>query len=313
MALTPTEEAQIRQLIAENPALLSLAAVESTILSKLGATKVNLSDLTAATSLSDADIALVRQGLNDKSFAMSVLLDYVTTNFPSASTTTQGKVELATNTETQTGTDSTRAVTPASLSHRISNTFDNIVVFDTPGVSSWTVPTELSSGTRKAIVTVVAGGAGGASGPSGNRGSGGSAGGAAIKLADLTGETSISVTVGSGGAGGTGGGSSSPGTSSSFGSMVSCTGASASTSVAGGNSGSGTGGDINIGGGNGSDGSANGGSGDGGPSIFGGNGRGGVSGGSIETNGKAPGAGGGGAGNGGLGGSGADGIVIIEW
>ena len=77
MALSPTEESLVRQLIAQNPALLNLASSESTIMSKLGATKVSLSDLSAATSLSDADLALVRQGLNDKSFAMSVLLDYV--------------------------------------------------------------------------------------------------------------------------------------------------------------------------------------------------------------------------------------------
>jgi hypothetical protein len=77
MALSPTEEAQVRSLIAQNPALLNLAASESTIISKLGATKTNLSALSAATSLSDSDIALVRQGLSDKSFALSVLLDYV--------------------------------------------------------------------------------------------------------------------------------------------------------------------------------------------------------------------------------------------
>lgn len=115
MALSPTEESLVRQLIAQNPALLNLASSESTIISKLGATKVSLSDLSAATSLSDADLALVRQGLNDKSFAMSVLRDYVSANLPTASTTTKGIVELATNTETQTGTDAVRAVTPAGL------------------------------------------------------------------------------------------------------------------------------------------------------------------------------------------------------
>lgn len=115
MALSPTEESLVRQLIAQNPALLNLASSESTIISKLGATKVSLSDLSAATSLSDADLALVRQGLNDKSFAMSVLMDYVAANLPTASTTTKGIVELATNTETQTGTDAVRAVTPAGL------------------------------------------------------------------------------------------------------------------------------------------------------------------------------------------------------
>lgn len=115
MALSPTEESLVRQLIAQNPALLNLASSESTIISKLGATKVSLSDLSAATSLSDADLALVRKGLNDKSFAMSVLRDYVNANLPSASTTRKGIVELAKNSETQTGTSDFQAVTPAGL------------------------------------------------------------------------------------------------------------------------------------------------------------------------------------------------------
>ncbi len=73
MALTPTEEAEVRDLLAQNAALLSLAASEPTIISKLGATKVNLSGLPAAASLSPTDILLVRQGVDDKSVALSVL------------------------------------------------------------------------------------------------------------------------------------------------------------------------------------------------------------------------------------------------
>lgn len=115
MALSPTEESLVRQLIAQNPALLNLASSESTIISKLGATKVSLSDLSAAASLSDADLALVRQGLNDKSFAMSVLRDYVAANLPTASTTTKGIVELATTAEAQALTDDTKALTPKKL------------------------------------------------------------------------------------------------------------------------------------------------------------------------------------------------------
>lgn len=73
MALTPTEEAQTRQLIAQEAPLLSLASNEPTITSKLGATKVNLSQLPAASSLVDADIMLVRQGTTDKSVPVSIL------------------------------------------------------------------------------------------------------------------------------------------------------------------------------------------------------------------------------------------------
>jgi len=64
MALTPTEEALVRQLLDEQAALLSLAGNEATITSKLGATKVTLSDLTAASSVADADLMLLRQGVN---------------------------------------------------------------------------------------------------------------------------------------------------------------------------------------------------------------------------------------------------------
>lgn len=67
MALTPTEEALIRQLLDQQAALLSLAGNESTITSKLGATKVTLSDLLAASAVGDADLFLTRQGTTDKS------------------------------------------------------------------------------------------------------------------------------------------------------------------------------------------------------------------------------------------------------
>lgn len=143
MALSPTEESLVRQLIAQNPALLNLASSESTIISKLGATKVSLSDLSAATSLSDADLALVRQGLNDKSFAMSVLRDYVAANLPVASTTTKGIVELATNTETQTGTDATRAVTPAGLKSIITTSATDTTAGRVLKVGDWGIGGDL--------------------------------------------------------------------------------------------------------------------------------------------------------------------------
>ena len=119
MSLTVTEEALVRQLLDQQAAILSLAGNEATITSKLGATKVSLSDLSAATSLSDADLALVRQGLNDKSFAMSVLADYVNGKFPSASETVKGIVELATETEAQSFSSALLAITPSTLNQAL--------------------------------------------------------------------------------------------------------------------------------------------------------------------------------------------------
>lgn len=113
MSLTATEEALLRELIDQQAALLSLAGNESTITSKLGATKVTLSDLPSASSLNDTDLVVVRQGTEDKSATGSVLKVFSLPD--SASTTTKGIVELATATETITGTDTTRAVTPAGI------------------------------------------------------------------------------------------------------------------------------------------------------------------------------------------------------
>lgn len=114
MALTAAEEAQTRELLAQQSAILSLADSEATIISKLGATKVNLSQLPSASSVADADILLIRQGTDDKSVAGSVLKSYTATTVPDASTTVKGIVELATNAETATGTDTVRAITPAA-------------------------------------------------------------------------------------------------------------------------------------------------------------------------------------------------------
>ena len=77
MALTATEEAQARQLIAQQAALLSLAGNEATITSKLGATKVNVGQLPVASALADADLLLTRQGVNDRSLTASLLAQYI--------------------------------------------------------------------------------------------------------------------------------------------------------------------------------------------------------------------------------------------
>lgn len=86
MALTSTEEARLRALIAQQAALLSLAGNEATITSKLSATKVNLSGIAAASSLVDTDITLVRQGAADKSSSLTVLKTWITSSMSAIST-----------------------------------------------------------------------------------------------------------------------------------------------------------------------------------------------------------------------------------
>lgn len=113
MALTTTEEALVRQLIAQNAELLNLATNEATIISKLSATKKNLGQLTAASSVANTDLAFVRQGTSDKSVTLDILKDYAKPG--QATEVNTGVVELATAAEVQAGTDTVRAVTPAGL------------------------------------------------------------------------------------------------------------------------------------------------------------------------------------------------------
>jgi len=116
MALTATEEALVRQLLDQQAAILSLAGNESTTTSKLGATKVTLSDLVSASAVADADLFLLRQGTTDKSVTGAIVKALATQ--PDASETVKGIVELATVAEALAGTDTTRAVTPAGLVSR---------------------------------------------------------------------------------------------------------------------------------------------------------------------------------------------------
>lgn len=87
MALTSTEEALVRQLLDQQAAILSLAGNEATITSKLGATKVTLADLDAASSLADADLLLTRQGTSDKSLTAALLVQYCSEEFLAGITT----------------------------------------------------------------------------------------------------------------------------------------------------------------------------------------------------------------------------------
>lgn len=78
MALTSTEEAQVRLLLGEQAAILSLAGNEATITSKLGATKVTLSDLASASLVNSADLFLLRQGSTDRSVTAQLLQSKLT-------------------------------------------------------------------------------------------------------------------------------------------------------------------------------------------------------------------------------------------
>lgn len=77
MSLTATEEALVRQLLDQQAAILSLAGNEATITSKLGATKVTLADLVAASTTSGTDLLLTRQGTEDKSLTLALLSSFV--------------------------------------------------------------------------------------------------------------------------------------------------------------------------------------------------------------------------------------------
>ena len=80
MALTSTEESLIRELIAQQSAILSLANNEATIQSKLGATKVTLSELPSSGSIAGTDLILTRQGTIDRSITTELLKDFAVQN-----------------------------------------------------------------------------------------------------------------------------------------------------------------------------------------------------------------------------------------
>ena len=73
MALTATEETLLRDLLAKQAQLIALANNETTITAKLGSTKATIDDLTAATTVADADLMIVRQNGVDKKLPVSVV------------------------------------------------------------------------------------------------------------------------------------------------------------------------------------------------------------------------------------------------
>lgn len=144
MALTPTQEAQVLQLVAEQAALLSLADNEATIISKLGATKVNLSSLGSAATFDDADIMLIRQGTTDLSIAGSVIKSTVAV--PDATDTVKGKSSLAVAANYPSVSD-TESATPAYVSSAVAAA---------PSVTGLFSNLKASSTGLSAVVTITA-------------------------------------------------------------------------------------------------------------------------------------------------------------
>jgi hypothetical protein len=83
MALTAAEEELVRDLISQQAELMSLAANEPTITSKLSATKATLDMLPAATGMADDDLFLVRQaGAYDRKITGEMIGSYVSMSSP---------------------------------------------------------------------------------------------------------------------------------------------------------------------------------------------------------------------------------------
>jgi len=79
MALTETEEALLRELLAEKPELDSLADNEAAIISKLAGTKIALADLTAASIVNGTDLTLIVQGGTAKNATIGALVASIST------------------------------------------------------------------------------------------------------------------------------------------------------------------------------------------------------------------------------------------
>ena len=113
MALTATEESLLRDLLAKQAELIALAHNETTITAKLGSTKATIDDLTAATTVADADLMIVRQNGVDKKLPVSLVkgdLVDLSSYAPNASPALTGTPTAPTATP---GTNTTQIATTA--------------------------------------------------------------------------------------------------------------------------------------------------------------------------------------------------------
>lgn len=77
MALTPTEEGQIRDILAEYSEVLDLAAASTAILAALGYSDVRVIDLPSALTLQAADMFYLAQSGADTKATIQQLSDFV--------------------------------------------------------------------------------------------------------------------------------------------------------------------------------------------------------------------------------------------
>lgn len=77
MALTPTEEGQIRDILATYSETLDLAAASTDILAALGYGDIRVIDLDPATALQAADVFYIAQSNSDKKGSIQQLSDFV--------------------------------------------------------------------------------------------------------------------------------------------------------------------------------------------------------------------------------------------
>lgn len=157
MALTGAEEALIRELIAQNAALLALADNEALITSKLGATIVELSDLSPAAGLGGTDLFLIRQGTTDKSATYSqiaddILADSTLTGGPIAPTPAQfdSDTSVATTAFVQRALGNIRAVSTISATSTIPAS-DAGLLFVTPNAGITVTLPSASGGNGRMI------------------------------------------------------------------------------------------------------------------------------------------------------------------
>ena len=94
-----------------------------------------------------ASVAEANAGNNDiKYMTAAKVKTSIDNNVPLATTTVQGKIEIATLTEVETGTDSTRAVTPAGAKRSVETFAPVKSVNGQTGIVNLVIPTQQDSG-----------------------------------------------------------------------------------------------------------------------------------------------------------------------
>lgn len=106
-----------------------------------------ISDLTTAGALAGTEVLPIVQSATTKKVTATVLSDFAVANIPDASETVKGKIEIATQAETNTGTDDVRAVTPLKLATNIATLLPIQATETTLGIAELATQAETDTGT----------------------------------------------------------------------------------------------------------------------------------------------------------------------